>query len=315
MITLDMPLVSIFTCVFNRADKIDRVFCSLKRQTYTNIEHIIIDDGSTDDIKAKCNQYIQQTKYPVIFKSKSNGGKHTATNLAWDLAHGDFIIQLDSDDELLPYAIEYLVDLWKKIPEDNLEEYWCVHGRCRTQNSDDLIGDPYPNNINELPFQNAITIAEKCRGEKVGLMRADILNGENYRYPEPVGVKFVTESILWKQLNKKYRTWYSNEIVRIYYVDEGISLSKPKKTTQSMSNKCWNNRWFLLHRKDFKCNLFKLSLVYAFCYPFATQQYKSIWKYKFVKFKDDPILLILLMTFGICGKIVSPFIKKKITEE
>ena len=49
-----MPLVSVFTCVYNRADKIHRVFRSLMGQSYRKIEHIIIDDGSTDNIDEVC---------------------------------------------------------------------------------------------------------------------------------------------------------------------------------------------------------------------------------------------------------------------
>ena len=128
---MEMPLVSVFTCVYNRADKINRVFRSINSQTYPNIEHIIIDDGSTDSLMEVVDEYMRTSKYPVIFKSKVNGGKHTATNMAWDLAKGEYILQLDSDDELLPHAVEYLVGLWDKIPDDLKVDYWCVHGRCK----------------------------------------------------------------------------------------------------------------------------------------------------------------------------------------
>lgn len=55
---------------------------------------------------------MQQVSYPVKCHKKENGGKHTAPNVAWDLADGDFLIQLDADNELLPHSISFLVDTY-----------------------------------------------------------------------------------------------------------------------------------------------------------------------------------------------------------
>jgi glycosyltransferase involved in cell wall biosynthesis len=245
----NMPKVSIFTCVYNRADKIHRVFDSVKKQTYTNIEHIIIDDGSTDGVGVLVNKYIEEVSYPVIFKAKENGGKHTATNVAWSLATGDFIVQLDSDDELLPDAIERLVNLWFEIPESERSNYWCAQARVRTQKSNEVFGDLYPENINSLSPYEKRMVASRTIGEKIGLMKADII--KQYRYPEPPFVKFVTEMVVWKPVNKIYQTWYTNDVVRIYYVDEGDSLSKPSINKQSLTNKCWMSKWLIENAKKY----------------------------------------------------------------
>jgi glycosyltransferase involved in cell wall biosynthesis len=306
----DEPLVSVFTCVYNGADKIDRVFNSLKSQTYTNMEHIIIDDGSTDNVAQKVQQYIAEVPYPVIYRYKENGGLHTAINMAWDNANGTYFLQLDADDELLPHAIAYLVGLWDEIPKEHVDEYWCVHGRCKTQNSDLIVGDPYPDGMNELSFEEARSMAQRCRGEKIGLMRADVLNMGKYRFPEPEEVKLVEECVIWKQVNKRYRTWYSNEIVRIYYVNEAGCLTHARRNSQTMNNKCWNYRWFLLHRKEYGCNVFRALLIYAACYPFTTDAYKEKWKYPFVDFKTDALLSVLLFIFGLGGRVWKPLTGK-----
>lgn len=306
------PLVSVFTCVYNRADKIHRVFSSINSQTYSNIEHIIIDDGSTDNLIEVVDEYMRTAKYPVVFKSKTNGGKHTATNMAWDLAKGDYILQLDSDDEILPHAVEYLVGLWNEIPDEFIGDYWCVHGRCKTQHCDKMVGDPYPEGINDLPFKQSYALARCCKGDKVGLMKAKILNEGRYRYPEPEHVKFVTESVLWKQLNKKYRTYYSNEIVLVYYVNEGECLSHPTKTPQTMNNLCWNQRWMIAHRKEYSCNLMKSIALYAIGYVFGTSKFKSKWNFFCVTFKEDFWAFCLLPIFYIGVLVCKPLIKRKL---
>lgn len=273
ILNANMPKVSIFTCVYNRVDKINRALDSVRAQTYKNIEHVIIDDGSTDGVEDIINLYKDDVDYPVIFRRKENGGKHTATNMAWEIATGDFIVQLDSDDEFIPVTVERLVNLWFDIPEDDRDKYWCAQARVRTQNSNNVYGDLYPDDINSLSPEEKRKIARNTSGEKLGLMRADII--KQYRYPEPEYVKFVSEGVLWKPLNKKYLTWYSNEILRIYYVNEGDCLSKPKMSAQTCTNKCWHSRWYMEHAKEYRGISFKNEVI----------RYSSFWHQSFPEYK------------------------------
>ena len=253
---MDEPLVSVFTCVYNRADKIHRVFSSMKAQTYKNIEHIVVNDGSTDNVLELLEAYRKEVPFTVLILNKPNGGKHTATNMAWDNCHGDFIVQLDSDDELLPDGIEKLVGLVSNVPKRKRDEYWCYVGRCMTQLSSDMVGLPYPDNINALSKEDAALVDKQVGGEKIALISSKALAG--FRFPEPAGVKFVPEGVLWEPLNAKYRSWYSNEIIRKYYVDEGENLSHQRVSRQMIANKVWSCRWqlenmFKYHTKGMKC--------------------------------------------------------------
>lgn len=288
------PKVTIFTCVYNRADKIHRVFESVKKQTYSNIEHVIVDDGSTDGVEPLIREYIDQVNYPVIFKSKPNGGKHTATNIAWELATGEFIVQLDSDDELIPTAVERLVKLWFEIPEEDRDLYWCAQARVRTQHSDEVFGDLYPDNINILPPEEKRKVAMTVSGEKIGLMKASII--KQYRYPEPNNVKFVSEGVLWKPLNKKYLTWYTNDIVRIYYVEDGACLSAPPKNRQTITNKCWMSKWCVENAEeynniDFNKELFR----YVFYWHNSFSDFKKEYNYLSPKVNCAKKILIALL--------------------
>ena len=270
---MNKPLVSVFTCVYNRADKIHRVFKSMKAQTYPNIEHVIVDDGSTDNVLPLLEQYKKEVSFPVLVFHKENGGKHSATNVAWDNCHGKYIVQLDSDDELLPDAISTLVSLWDEIPAKDYDKYWCVHGRCRTQFSEDMVGQPYPDGINKLSHEEALKVSESIVCEKIGLMKASVLKDQ--RYLEPEGVKFLPEGVVWNGLNQKYRTWYSNHIVRIHYVDEGGNLSNPKMSRQTLNNRVWMCRWRLENRSRFKINFFKYAVPYCFGFFLTTDKYRK----------------------------------------
>jgi glycosyltransferase involved in cell wall biosynthesis len=278
------PKVTVFTCVYNMADKIHRVFDSMLAQTYPNIEHIIVDDGSTDDLVPPVRAYMAKAPYPVVFLQKENGGKHTATNLAWDKATGEYIIQLDADDAYLPYTIEYLVGKWNEIPIEMRDQYWCVQGRCRDQIEGKLVGPLYPDHINSLSHEEARKIAANTPGEKIGMMKRSALEG--YRYPEPRGVKFVQEVVLWKPLNLRYRTYYTNEIVRIYYINEGGSLSTPSRTPQALANRCWDARWRILHAGEYGYSLPREIVRYSLAYHLATKAYRQHNPY----LRDLPIL-------------------------
>ena len=287
------PLVSVYTCVFNMADRIDRVFRSMKSQTYGNIEHVIVDDGSTDGVDKLLAQYKQEVSFPVVLIRKKNGGKHTATNAAWDNCHGEYLVQLDADDELLPDAIRKLVSLTENVPEAERNNYWCYVGRCRNQFSDSMIGSAYPSEINSLSSSEAALLDKKLGGEKIGLLRASSLNG--IRFPEPAGVKFVPEGVVWEQLNLKYRTWYSNEIVRVYYVDEGYGLSHQKMSRQTMNNKVWSCKWQLENRRNYETKGLRCLVPYCVGYHLTTKEYRDNNPY--LIWSSFPVHLLLILLF------------------
>lgn len=302
--------VSVFTCVYNRAHTIHRVFNSMKAQTYRNLEHVIVDDGSTDELDGLVEKYIQEVDFPVKYFKKPNGGKHTATNVAWDNATGDFIIQLDSDDELLPDAIEFLINTYEAIPDEVKEEYWCVHGRCMDQIKHEMEGEPYPENINEMPADKAKEISRSIKGDKIGLIKREKLEG--YRYAEPEYVNFVAESYLWIPLNRLYRTWYTNKIALIAYVNEGDCLSRPKMNPQTFANKAFYWNWYLENAKKYEVGRkdHVLALIkYVLYYELSTRQYKDHYPYRSSSLNwTDNLLLFLIRPIG---KIACLYLRKK----
>lgn len=270
------PLVSVYTCVYNGARTLHRVFESMKELTYPNIEHVIVNDGSTDNTEELINDYIQEVSYPVKYYKKENGGKHTALNVAWEIAGGEFLVQLDADDKLLPDSISFLVDTYYSIPESIRDEYWCVHGRCVTQNGK-FVGDPYPDDINDSNWKEAGSRAAKCRGDKLGLQLRKVLS--QYRFPEPKGVPFVFEGVIWGQINKKFGTWYTNEITLIYYVNEGGNLTAKKTRRTQFSASAFYAKWRISHPDLYGKASLKDLVKYSLCYFVAPKSYKKSNKY------------------------------------
>ena len=302
------PKVTVFTCVFNGARTMHRVFRSMLRQTYRNIEHIIVDDGSTDmdQYRGELERYTESAPFDVKVFHKENGGKHTATNVAWEQATGEFVIKLDADDELMPHCISFLVEQWFLIPAEERAQYWCVHGRCKDQTDHQFMGDYYPENINALPFEEQKRIVPRIRGEKTGLMLKSVL--DHYRYPEPKGVKFVTENVVWNQITCIYRTWYTNEVVRVYYINEGPSLAHPIRSRQTFSNNAYNKSWFLLNRKKFplrgKKQFLEYVVKYAVSYMLGTKEFKQNNRY--ISNRKDAVLTIFQIASVIPAAVMIP---------
>ena len=91
------PLVSVIIPVYNVEKYLRECVDSVIAQTYTHIEIILVDDGSTDGSSAICDAYAQMdARIKVIHKA--NGGQASARNVAMDTMQGEYVMFLDSDD-------------------------------------------------------------------------------------------------------------------------------------------------------------------------------------------------------------------------
>ena len=80
---------------------------SILEQDYRDYELILVDDGSTDDSGAICDEFADKDKRIVVIHKK-NGGVDEARNTGIDAARGQYLYFVDSDDELLPGALQTL---------------------------------------------------------------------------------------------------------------------------------------------------------------------------------------------------------------
>ena len=110
---LYQPLVSIWTPSWNRAGLLERVWTGLNSQSYKNIEWIIGNDGSTDETADVISELASRSEFPVsVITASTRIGKARMDNEGIARARGEFIIECDSDDYLLPHAVKLLVDTW-----------------------------------------------------------------------------------------------------------------------------------------------------------------------------------------------------------
>lgn len=100
--------VSIIVPIYNVQEYLTECIDSLVKQTYQNIEIILVDDGSTDSCLKICEKYHNKDNRVQVYH-KSNGGISTARNLGLDVAEGEYIFFVDGDDYIELTTIEILV--------------------------------------------------------------------------------------------------------------------------------------------------------------------------------------------------------------
>lgn len=113
-------LVSIVTPCYNGEYFIRRFLKSILNQTYSNIEMILINDGSTDrteEIVREFQNEFSKRGIRFVYQYQENSGQAAALNNGLKLFEGEFLIWPDSDDELMPRFIEEKVNFLRNHPE------------------------------------------------------------------------------------------------------------------------------------------------------------------------------------------------------
>ncbi|MCI6229211.1 MAG: glycosyltransferase [Clostridiales bacterium] len=108
----DLPLISVIVPVYRVEKYLDHCIRSITEQTYSNLEILLVDDGSTDGSGEICDRWAaRDSRIRVIHKQ--NAGAGAARNTALDAAGGDLIAFVDSDDYLHPNMYAHLYSLMK----------------------------------------------------------------------------------------------------------------------------------------------------------------------------------------------------------
>ena len=109
----ELPLISVIVPVYKVEPYLDKCIRSIVEQTYQNLEIILVDDGSPDRSGAICDAWAEKdSRIRVIHKE--NAGAGAARNTALDVAAGEIISMIDSDDYVHPHMYEHLYSLMQE---------------------------------------------------------------------------------------------------------------------------------------------------------------------------------------------------------
>ena len=131
------PLVSVVVPVYNVERYVGQCLESILSQSYTNLEIIIVNDGSKDSSADICKRYADLDDR-ILLINKENGGLSSARNAALDKVHGKYLMYVDSDDYIKPEMIKNMVDVAEK---ENVDLVKCNFCRCTQDGTEDNCDD------------------------------------------------------------------------------------------------------------------------------------------------------------------------------
>lgn len=175
-------MVSIIIPVYNSADFLDRTLKSVLGQTYENIEILLVNDGSTDESGAVCDQYKREDPRIRVFH-KENGGVSTARNTGLYNMRGEFCQFVDSDDVIPENYTKTLVE--------RLEESSCDAAFCGVEKIWD--NKRYLLELSDEAYSPDEYLYELYKGDKlatksacIGIYRTEIIKQHNVIFPENI---------------------------------------------------------------------------------------------------------------------------------
>lgn len=225
----NMPLISIIVPVYNVEKYLRACLDSIINQTYKELEIILVDDGSTDGSGSICDEYaLMDIRVRVLHNT--NCGVSSARNSGLEVAKGECVCFIDSDDTIECNYIECLANAWM--------EYKCDLVICN-------IKDLYPNRISlKRKLKGKLTgvfredywkLIELLRVPVVKLYRLDIIKDYSLRFPINVNT---AEDQIWNFSYYKHITTYVyiDNALYNYFHRSKSSLSQLKNYESYLAN-------------------------------------------------------------------------------
>jgi glycosyltransferase involved in cell wall biosynthesis len=219
---------TVFTSTYNRANTLERLFRSLQRQTFRDFEWLVVDDGSTDATKDLFAEW-SSAGFPIRYIRQENAGKHVAFNRGVREARGELFLNVDSDDELVQHALARFKHHWDAIPSQERDRFTAVTSLCQDSQGN-VLGDRFPDDVMDSDSLE-LYFKVRVRGDKFGFHRTDVLR--EHPFPEPPGMKFLAEGIVWFAIARGHRTRFVNECLQIVHADAQRSGQRLSRLTRS----------------------------------------------------------------------------------
>ena len=263
-----MPQISVIVPIYKAEKFIKRCVDSILNQTYRDIEVILVDDGSPDFCPRICDQYVaNDSRVRVIHKE--NGGVSTARNVGLDIARGEYISFVDSDDYLEPCMYEVMLDKavaydCDVVMCDCIKEYverseiYSHNIRSGFYNREQLEKEYYPHLLMMENVEYPATISNWL------LLWKSVLNTPEMRY-EP-GIRYSEDLLFGAKLMYQAKSFYYLKGKAYYHY-----VMNPVSASHTYVPDKWND-YIRLHEKikvSFeKCGGFDFSYQIDLCLLF-----------------------------------------------
>lgn len=247
---MEQPLISIIVPIYNVSKYLDRCMDTILNQTYKNLEIIMVDDESPDDCGKKCDEYAKKDDRIVVIHKK-NAGLGMARNSGLEIAKGQYVGFIDSDDYVSKDMFEKLYETLKENNADTcFGRYYDVDSNGNAREAKEYYKrDLYQGNqVKELILGMIGSLPEDPGDVEIGmsvwkgLYSMELINKYNLKFPSER--EFISEDIVFhmEYLQKAQVVAACNNF-GYYYCDNGASLTKSYKVDRFEKEK-------ILYRKE-----------------------------------------------------------------
>jgi glycosyltransferase involved in cell wall biosynthesis len=214
------PFFSIIIPAYNRADLLSETLVSIKNQSFTDWECIIVDDGSTDNTKEVIEEESKKDDR-IRYIYQKNAERSAARNNGARNANGDFLCFLDSDD---CFASNYLEELFQNIQKDGFQEALYVTNFFIWDGvkSEEMITPPISNPVADWLFHYPVSPSRACVHKNCF---------KKYQFREDIVI--VEDTVLWVSIANEFSVKQIEKPLVYYRVHEGNSVRKGTKSSFS----------------------------------------------------------------------------------
>ncbi|MBO4902142.1 MAG: glycosyltransferase family 2 protein [Lachnospiraceae bacterium] len=208
--------LTVFTPTYNRRELLAKAYESLCMQTDRSFVWLIVDDGSDDDTESLVKEWIREHKIEIRYDYCKNGGKMRAHNRGVALCDTEWFLCLDSDDILVPTAVEQILACESYLKDEKVAGIVAHKGRSETETLYDAA----------FPASGYSTLyglyLKGFRGETTLVFKTEILRA--YPFPEIAGEKYVPEDYIYDKIDENHVLYILPEILTVCeLVSEGYT--------------------------------------------------------------------------------------------
>lgn len=294
-----MPLLTIFTPSYNRAQTLGRTYNSLLKQNCKDFIWLIVDDGSNDNTAELVKQWKSfDNGFEIRYIYKENGGMHTAHNIAYENIDTELNVCIDSDDQMAEGAVQKILDMWLKVKNKG---YAGIIGLDADMNSGKIIGKDFPCDMKETTLSDYY--AQGGKGDKKLVYCSEVIK-KYPPYPVFEGEKYVALAYKYKLIDQDYKLAVLNDVLcEVEYQADGSS----KNMVRQYLN---NPKGFAFWRKVCMCYPESPIRTFIDCIHYVSSSILSKDR-DFIKDSPKKMLTIVSIPFGVMLTICIYLIVRK----
>ena len=303
-----MPTLTIFTPTYNRAHTLPRVFESLGRQTSRDFCWLVVDDGSTDGTRELVRQWQSVAPFAVEYLYQPNSGKHNAHNAAVSRATTALFTIVDSDDELLPHAVERLVTAWQEASATDRATLAGIWTLC-ADTAGGIVDGAFPFDVMDTTLQE-LRYRHGMNKEMLPTFVTEVLRRHPFPSTPPGACPYIPEGYVWMHITRSRPLRFLNVPCRVYHRSDGLSVMGREEYRLShcivfgyLGPVAYDLDWFWSHPRLFLMNAVQAARYAIFSGQFAKLLRPLSWMPRALLIAAAPVALGLLARDHLTGRI------------